>query len=158
MIGQARVLVVLTPALGRPALLADSAVLARTVACSGGECYGTRRADVITGTAGVDYIFAKGGKDQVFAGTGNDTVNYGGGDDLTGGPEFNALMGRGVTDALDDSAQGGVEDCAFGGRGHDTIDVADGDHLDLVGTGGQAGDDVSADPGDAVDPPDSRCP
>ena len=119
--------VLLTPLLVLPiVLLAQGTVLARTIVCSGGECYGTRKADVITGTAGSDVIFAKGGKDQAFAGTGNDTVNGGGGNDrlfgeaghnnldgatgddrLTGGPEFDALMGRDGGDTLDVSDQGG---------------------------------------------------
>ena len=146
----------LAVALGVLLLAVVGIALARDIDCRPGStkrnpCEGTAKADVIDGHGqGIpDYIVAKAGNDEIYAFSGADTVYGGrGGDWVYDGSGDDVVYGGPGNDHLGDIV-GPDRDYIYGGGG---------DHLDLVGTGDQAGDGVSADPGDAVDPPDSRCP
>ena len=101
-------------------MLAQGAVVARTIDCAADpafECAGTRRADVISGSAGNDLIEAKGGPDRVRAGAGNDSV-YGG----PGADRPNVVDG----DAFDLVCTGGQAGDRVRADAGDEIDPTDG--------------------------------
>ena len=64
-------------------LFGTGATMGGPVSCAGGgaECYGTKRADNITGTGARDVIYAMRGDDKVVAGGGRDEVRGGRGND-----------------------------------------------------------------------------
>jgi Ca2+-binding RTX toxin-like protein len=99
-------------------LLAGGAVLAEDVTCTGGECLGSKGADLIAGTAG---------NDEIRGGAGGDDIDgNGGGDVIRGGPG---------NDVLDVSGPDSQRDTIFGGKGDDVIGVQDNNSADNVDCG-----------------------
>ena len=100
---------------------------------------GTKRADVLTGTAEKDYILGRGGDDVISTFEGNDKVKGGNGDDII------------TTGIGKDKAWGGPGDDLFvtenGGKGYVKImDFEAGDSIEFCGCANtvmeQRGDDV----------------
>jgi Ca2+-binding RTX toxin-like protein len=99
-------------------LLAGGAVLAEDVTCTGGECLGSKGADLIAGTAG---------NDEIRGGAGGDVINgNGGGDVISGGVGNDTISVAGL-----DSQR----DTIFGGKGDDLIGVNENNSADNVDCG-----------------------
>ncbi|HEX5991006.1 MAG TPA: hypothetical protein VFY70_00435 [Thermomicrobiales bacterium] len=92
-------------------LLGSGVVLAKNITCTGGPCVGTKKADIMIGSAGTDQIKGRGGADGINGFNGDDTIDGGGGNDSIGDQ-----LGT-VPDV----------DHITGGKGNDIIDVREGD-------------------------------
>jgi len=127
-------------------LLACGLALAATITCRGtASCFGTDRADTMTGAraddnmfglaggdamrgrGGADYVRGDQGKDKVRGGPGKETSVWGGGFDNGGnfndGSEDQVYGGGGADTILGGFARSGV-DRLYGGDGDDTINAA----------------------------------
>jgi len=103
-------------------LLAAGVALAVTKQCQADvDCFGTRRADTLNGSAGADRMYGKGRGDTLNAFGGNDYLyGQGGADKLFGGSDLDHLTGGTGNDTM--SGEGDPDRYYFGeGWGKDTI-------------------------------------
>src|SRR5215213_5704770 len=115
-------------------LLAADAVLAKGIDCAGGKCVGTKRSDLMIGTAGHDEISGRGGNDTI--------LSHGGNDEIHGGD---------ANDIILDFGPGPDVDTIFGDDGDDSINVREGADVDPdVVDCGPGTDKVTADPRDTL--------
>jgi Ca2+-binding RTX toxin-like protein len=121
----------------------SGAAMAATIACDGGDCFGTNRADSIFGTDRHDAIFAKKGADFVVGRESADDLNgQDGDDDVFGGRGDDWVKGG----RHDDSVKGDLgNDRINGGSGHNTLRAGDG-MRDLIVCGNNSRNRIFYDP------------
>ena len=126
-------------------VLACGVALAATITCPGtANCFGTDRADTMTGTSTNNNMFGEGGADTVKGGGGADFIRGDEGTDaLRGGGAADTLWGGGFdvggnyNDASNDYVRGGSGgdsiiggfaiggvDVIYGGEGNDSVNAA----------------------------------
>jgi Ca2+-binding RTX toxin-like protein len=104
--------------------------LAKDIACDGGRCEGTNRADTIIGSDRRDVIFTLDGFDEVFAGAGEDELHGGGGgDDLLGEEDKDTYYGGRDGDSLVEFNEVTSNDVMNGGKGADLLNGGGGDDV-----------------------------
>lgn len=105
-------------------LVAAGAALAATLACDGGKCTGSDKADTMYGSPRHDAIYSLKGQDLVRGNDGDDLVNGDGGwDRLAGGMGDDTVNG---SDGEDIVAGNSGHDQLSGGADNDRIEAADG--------------------------------
>lgn len=90
--------------------------------------YGTRHADLISGTDGKDLVIAKAGDDTIDTGDGNDKIDGGKGDDI---------IDAGAGDDKVDAGKG--DDVVDGGAGNDKVDLGAGNDVAVYSVSENAG-------------------
>jgi Ca2+-binding RTX toxin-like protein len=122
--------------IGALTAVAGGSALAKNVACPGGDCFGTKQADDITGSTQPDVIYAKGGDDDITQPKKNedhDEIHGGGGDDMIldyeAGFDKDVIFGDGGDDVIAVLEHEGGKDVVDCGEGDDIVFADENDEV-----------------------------